>query len=155
MQHDQRTLLFGAAFLLSLGAMAQAQDMPVITGEDAVIDAPVYPAVSDPDFVFTVVEQMPEFSGGRDSLFAYIAKSVKYPEAAAEEGIQGRVFLRFIVERDGSTSDVQVLRGVHPMLDREAVRMVKAMPAWKPAKQRGQPVRVQYSLPVNFVLSKE
>ena len=102
--------------------------------------------------IFTVVESMPEFPGGQTSLFQYLQKNIEYPEIAKESGIQGRVFVTFVVEEDGSVTDVRVLRGIGGGCDEEAVRVVKSMPKWNPGKQRGKPVRVQFNLPVKFTL---
>lgn len=102
--------------------------------------------------IFTVVESMPEFPGGQTSLFQYLQKNIEYPEIAKESGIQGRVFVTFVVEKDGSVTDVRVLRGIGGGCDEEAVRVVKSMPKWNPGKQRGKPVRVQFNLPVKFTL---
>lgn len=95
-------------------------------------------------------EAQPSFPGGNGAMMAYLANNVKYPKVAAENGVQGRVVVGFIVEKDGSLSDVKVKRGVDPSLDREAVRVVKSMPRWNPGKKDGQPVRVEYTLPVTF-----
>ena len=97
--------------------------------------------------IFQVVEDMPSFPGGNVS--KWIAKNVKYPVLAMENGIQGKVFIQFVIERDGSITDVKVVRGVDASLDKEAVRVVQSMPKWKPGKQRGKPVRVAYTLPIN------
>ena len=102
--------------------------------------------------IFTVVEDMPQFPGGDAALLSYIGKSVKYPVIAQENGIQGRVIVSFVVERDGSVADAVVVRGVDPSLDKEALRVVNSMPKWTPGKQRGKPVRVKYTLPVTFRL---
>ena len=102
--------------------------------------------------IFTVVEDMPMFPGGESALLSYIGKSVKYPVIAQENGIQGRVIVSFVVEKDGSVADATVVRGVDPSLDKEALRVVNAMPKWTPGKQRGKPVRVKYTLPVTFRL---
>lgn len=102
--------------------------------------------------VFFIVEDMPEFPGGEVELRKYIAKSVKYPVIAQENGIQGRVYVSFVVSKKGEVTDVKVARGVDPNLDKEAIRVVKAMPKWKPGKQRGKPVKVSYTVPINFVL---
>ena len=102
--------------------------------------------------VFTVVEQMPSFPGGDAALMAYLSKNIQYPPIAEENGIQGRVVATFVVERDGSITDVQVMRGVDPSLDREAIRVLKAMPRWIPGKQNGAAVRVKYTVPVTFRL---
>lgn len=102
--------------------------------------------------IFQVVENMPEFPGGRGKLMQYLASNIKYPPYAKEAGIQGRVFINFVVERDGSITAVKVLRGIGGGCDEEAVRVVKAMPKWKPGMQRGKPVRVSFNLPVKFTL---
>ena len=102
--------------------------------------------------IFTVVEEMPEFPGGMNELLKYLAKSIKYPVIAQENGIQGRVICAFVVNRDGSIVDAEVLRGVDPSLDKEALRVIMSMPKWKPGKQRGKPVRVKYTVPVTFRL---
>lgn len=118
----------------------------------------VAPSVSEPTRqdnigVLAVAEEAPEFPGGDKALFAYMKKELKYPEQAKAEGIEGKVFLSFIVELDGSLSGIRVLRAVNPWLDSEAVRMVKSMPKWIPGKQNGQPCRVQMNLPVTFKLT--
>lgn len=102
--------------------------------------------------VFDVVEQMPSFPGGQSALMSYLANNIKYPVVAQENGVQGRVVVSFVVERDGSITDVQVVRSVDPSLDREAQRVVKSMPKWIPGKQNGQAVRVKYNVPVSFRL---
>ena len=101
--------------------------------------------------IFVVVEDMPQFPGG--NVQRWISKNVKYPILAQENGIQGKVFIQFVIEKDGSITDVKVMRGVDASLDKEAIRVVKSMPKWKPGKQRGKPVRVSYTLPINFQLS--
>ena len=102
--------------------------------------------------VFDVVEQMPQFPGGPNALFEYLSKNIKYPVVAEENGIQGRVIVTFVVERDGSITDVKVVKSVDPSLDKEAQRVVKSMPKWIPGKQNGSPVRVKYTVPVTFKL---
>ena len=102
--------------------------------------------------IFMVVEQMPAFPGGQGALMKYLAEHIKYPELAKESGIQGRVFINFVVEPDGSIDHVKVLRGIGGGCDEEAVRVVKSMPRWIPGKQRGKPVRVSFNLPVKFAL---
>lgn len=102
--------------------------------------------------IFTVVESMPEFKGGVAMMYKYLGENIEYPQIAKESGIQGRVFVTFVVEKDGSVTDVKVLRGIGGGCDEEAVRVVKSMPKWNPGKQRGKPVRVQYNLPVKFTL---
>lgn len=102
--------------------------------------------------VFDVVEEMPEFKGGQEALMNYLHSHTKYPTVAEENGIQGRVITTFVVERDGSITDVKVVKSVDPSLDKEAVRVVKSMPKWKPGRQNGSAVRVKFTLPVSFKL---
>jgi protein TonB len=102
--------------------------------------------------IFMVVESMPEYPGGEAALYAFLAENIKYPQMAKESGIQGRVFVTFVVERDGRVTDVRVLRGIGGGCDEEAIRVVQSMPKWTPGKQRGKSVRVQYNLPVKFTL---
>ena len=101
---------------------------------------------------FEVVEQMPQFPGGDAALMKFLSDNVKYPVVAQENGVQGRVVISFVVERDGSITDVKVARSVDPSLDREAARVVKSMPNWIPGKQNGSAVRVKYNVPVSFRL---
>ena len=122
---------------------------------EVVIAAPVEAPVEEEEeeVVFVVVESMPEFPGGQQALFKYLSENVKYPVIAQENGIQGRVICQFVVNKDGSIVDVEVVRsGGDASLDKEAIRVIKTMPKWKPGKQRGKPVRVKYTVPVNFKL---
>ncbi len=107
---------------------------------------------TDDAAVFFIVEEMPEFPGGDAELRKYIANSVKYPVIAQENGIQGRVYVQFVVGTDGGVTQVKVARGVDPNLDKEAIRVVQSMPKWKAGKQRGKAVKVSYTVPINFVL---
>jgi len=103
--------------------------------------------------VFLVVEEMPSFgSGDANGFRSFVSSNMRYPEVAAENGIQGRVFVQFVVEADGRLTNVKVIRGVDPALDREAVRVIESSPKWNPGKQRGKPVRVSYTFPITFVL---
>lgn len=125
--------------------------------EEVVIAPPVVEAPieeeEDDNVVFQVVETMPEFPGGQAALFKYLSENVKYPVIAQENGIQGRVICQFVVNKDGSIVDVEVVRsGGDASLDKEAVRVIKSMPKWNPGKQRGKAVRVKYTVPVNFKL---
>ena len=117
--------------------------VPVMTEEEP---APVA------EEIFTFVEEYPEFPGGDKALREYILNNIKYPEVARTSGITGTVYVQFVVEKDGSISDVKVVRGIGGGCDEEAVRVVKSMPRWKPGKQRGQPVRVYFTLPIDFKL---
>jgi TonB family protein len=105
------------------------------------------------DTVYTVVEQMPAFPGGNEALFSYLSKNIKYPENAKKEGINGRVFINFIVEKSGKVGEVKLLRGIGGGCDEEAMRVVSEMPNWKPGLQDGQPVRVSYNIPIKFALN--
>ena len=116
-----------------------------------VIAEPEPPKVEETK-VFDVVEQMPSFPGGQGALMQWLASNIKYPVVAEENGVQGRVVCTFVVERDGSITDVKVVRGVDPSLDKEAVRVLKQMPSWIPGKQNGSAVRVKYTVPVTFKL---
>ena len=103
--------------------------------------------------VFFIVEDMPSFQGkGQDGFRTYIAENLRYPEIAAENGISGKVYVQFAVNSKGEVVDAVVVRGVDPALDKEAVRVVQSSPKWAPGKQRGKPVKVQFTFPINFVL---
>lgn len=104
------------------------------------------------DEIFTVVEEMPEYPGGVQEMMNFLANNLTYPEKARREKIQGRVFVNFVVEKDGAVSNVDVLRGIGAGCDEEAIRVVELMPNWKPGEQNGEPVRVSFNLPVKFVL---
>ena len=127
-----------AAVLICGGAMAQTD------GSATVVE----------NVIYTVVEHKPEFPGGMDALVAWIGSHVQYPAKAREEGLQGTVFVTFVVERDGLISNVRVIRHREEtaLLEEEAVRLVRTMPKWKPGKQRGKKVRVQFNLPIQFML---
>ena len=117
-----------------------------------VIAEPEPPKHEEENKVFDIVEQQPLFPGGPAALMKYLSENTKYPVVAQENGVQGRVTVQFVVEKDGSISDVHVLRGVDPSLDKEAVRVVKSMPRWTHGKQNGITVRVNYRVPVLFRL---
>jgi TonB family protein len=102
--------------------------------------------------VFDVVEVMPQFPGGAQELFGFLAKTVKYPAEAEKAGKQGRVIATFVVKKDGSISDAHVVKSVDPLLDAEALRVINAMPAWTPGTQNGKPVNVKYTVPISFRL---
>ena len=104
--------------------------------------------------VYDLVDEMPSFPGGLEELYKWIDNNVQYPAVARENGIEGRVILKFIVEKDGSLSDSIVIHSVHPMVDREALRLVGQMPKWNPGKRAGIPVRVRYCLPIKFKLGE-
>jgi protein TonB len=117
---------------------------------------PAVPGVDDTEFEQAVVprvEVQPEYPGGQQALAAFMVKEVKYPKKAKRDGIQGQVIVSFVVDKDGSVIDVQVAKGVDPLLDAEAVRAVEAMPKWNPGTMNGKPVKVKYNLPVRFKLN--
>ena len=125
--------------------------------DEAVVVAPPVEAPveeeEEVETVFVIVENMPEFQGGTERLFKYLSENLKYPVIAQENGIQGRAICQFVVNRDGSIVDVEVVRSSgDASLDKEAVRVIKSMPKWNPGKQRGKAVRVKYTLPVSFKL---
>ena len=102
--------------------------------------------------VFDVVEQMPEYPGGMQALFEFLKENIKYPEDAQKQKVEGRVIATFVVETDGSISNIEVVKHAFPSLDNEAVRVIQAMPNWTPGKQGGKVVRVKYTIPINFSL---
>ena len=119
---------------------------------ERVADEPVAPKPEVEKKIFEVVEQQPSFPGGQGALMSYLNSHINYPAVAQENGVQGRVIVQFVVEPDGSISQVKVARGVDPSLDKEAARVVNGMPKWIPGKQNGQAVRVRFTLPVQFRL---
>ena len=137
----------------------ETETIEINTEDDKDVEVVIAPPVEAPveeeeeEVIFMVVETMPEFPGGQQALFKYLGENVKYPVIAQENGIQGRVICQFVVNKDGSIVDVVVVRSSgEPSLDKEALRVINSMPKWKPGKQRGKPVRVKYTLPVNFRL---
>lgn len=110
------------------------------------------PAEEDTDQIFQVVENQPAPVGGMEAFYKYIGKNIKYPDQARRMGVEGKVFVQFVVDKDGSITDVQVLKGIGSGCDEEAVRVVKAAPKWNAGKQRGRPVRVRMSVPIAFKL---
>ena len=153
----KRTALFFALGLLASVVGVKAQviddhlDVAVISGEDDWVEIL---EVTEPDenSIFQVVEIQPEFPGGMAELMKYLQKNIRYPQICKEQRVQGRVIVQFVVNADSTITDVNVVKPVNPYLDQEALRVVKAMPKWKPGKQRGEPVRVRFTLPVTFRL---
>jgi protein TonB len=111
-------------------------------------------AKTDPNQVYTAVEQSAEFPGGQNKFASYLAKTIHYPAAARNGNVQGKVFVSFVVEKDGSLGQLKVVRGIGSGCDQEAVRALAAGPKWKPGKQNGKVVRQQYTVPINFSLVK-
>lgn len=110
--------------------------------------------VEDKVYNIAMVEQKPEFPGGEAAMYKWLSDHINYPVAAAEEGVQGRVVVEFVVSKTGNVENVRVLRGRHPALDKEATRLVKSMPKWQPGRNNGQPVKVTYTLPITFKLQE-
>lgn len=138
---------------------AEIDESTTIINEDNVAPVevkyvPVQVVEEEPEeqTIFEVVENMPDFPGGQAALMLYLAKNIKYPTIAQENGTQGRVIVQFVVNKDGSIVDAKVVRSVDPYLDKEALRVINTMPKWKPGMQRGKPVRVKFTVPVMFRL---
>ena len=143
-----------AAVLLMAGcqpANGEAVEQEEIPFEATNVDESA-PLDANTDEVFKVVEVDPEFPGGEEALYKYLAENIKYPVMAKNNKIEGRVYITFVIEKDGTVSDAKVLRSVNEELDAEALRVINAMPKWKPGTQRGVPVRVQYNIPISFKL---
>lgn len=146
-----------SALLVLLGSNLRAQNVINPTNEK---DGPTIlravgddSTTSDNEKVYQVVEQQPSFPGGREELFKYLAYNVKYPIDAAKNKIEGRVLVTFVVEHDGSISNVNVANSVYPSLDKESIRVVSGMPKWIPGKANGKTVRVKYTIPITFRLN--
>ena len=145
-KHGDTTLYTVEPFSIS----ADHFKFSVITTEDN----PVQILKNDNDTIYNVVDQMPEFPGGTEAMMHYVADNVKYPDEAKDKDISGRVFISFVVEKDGSVSNVEVKRGIGGGCDEEAVRVVSSLPKWKPGKKDGKPVRVNYMMPIVFKLTE-
>ena len=135
----------------ALNVVGNDESGEVLKAKEVIATEPVKPKEEE-NKVFDVVEQMPSYPGGMGALMQYLSSHIKYPVIAEENGIQGRVICTFVVERDGSITDVRIAKSVDPSLDKEAMRVVSSMPKWIPGKQNGSAVRVKYTLPVTFRL---
>lgn len=157
-------LLPAVAVLIAMGdSCTSKKSDDTKTAEPAKMETPAeQPAAETPQAsaptteiegqVFTVVETMPEFPGGQSALLDFLAKSIKYPIEAQEKGLQGRVTCSFVVTKEGKIVNAEVMRGVDPSLDAEALRVINSMPDWTPGKQKGEPVNVKYTVPVTYRL---
>ncbi len=143
-------LLFVHRSFRIIGLKADFRREMVVTLSPAVDMTPADPAKSTEDHIFVVVEEMPSYPGGDQALMDYIYANLKYPDEAREQKISGRVTLRFVITKEGKVSDVTVVKGVDPLLDAEAVRVISGLPQWNPGKQSGVPVNVYYSVPISF-----
>ncbi|HVS90973.1 MAG TPA: energy transducer TonB [Mucilaginibacter sp.] len=138
------------------GIAAQAQQSTSIktspSDKDIVIDAPVADSSAHNDKIFTAVENEPTFPGGKNAFVRFLATNIRYPATAYEKHIQGKVFLSFVIEKDGSLTDIKVVRSASNDLDAEALRVMKICPRWNAGTQNGRPVRVAYTIPISFTL---
>lgn len=142
---ERRSTLLVAALLLCIAAFGQAIDTLQLSRSIDENDA-------DAVFELPLLEVMPEFPGGMEALNRYLGEKIHYPDLAAEEGVQGKVFVEFVIGKKGTIEDVKVVRGVRADLDAEALRAVQEMPAWSPGGLRGERVKVRYTLPISFLL---
>lgn len=147
---NQEDVLENEAQAGALDITEGTNDLNKITIKEEVIAAPK--VEEEQPMNIAMVEQKPEFNGGEAAMYKWLSENIVYPSAASEQGVQGRVVVEFVVGKDGSITNVRVLRPRHPALDKEAVRVVKAMPKWIPGRNNGQPVKVTYTLPVTFKL---
>jgi TonB family protein len=143
-------LLFPVVLALVFMCTKVDEERSALTGQHETVQENV-----GPEEVFHIVEEMPDFQGGKQDAFrVYISENLVYPEDAIKNGIEGRVFVQFTVTSDGSVTDAQIVRGAHPSLDKEALRVVRSSPRWEPGKQRGEAVNVAFTFPITFVLNQ-
>jgi len=147
------TLIFTITFAENIIAQSDSHETAQIAQVQKVEKSTLPSAQDDP--IFAVVEKMPEFPGGKDAFTKYLVNNIKYPENARKNGIHGRVFVTFVVEKNGKITGIRVIRGVDEELDKEAVRVVSEMPKWKPGIQKGNPVRVQFNVPIVYRLDSD
>ncbi len=154
--------LFSLALCLAFSHLSQAEAAPVPESQAAFCSQPVAEvadtlksdsvSVSKGNTIYGKIDQMPSFPGGERALRRYLARSVHYPKEAQANGVEGRVFVKYVIATDGSVVNVRVVRPLDPFLDREAERVVRSMPKWTPGMHKGKPIRVQITVPINFVL---
>ena len=150
MKREKFVMMIVVLLMMTVGNIACAQNVPLIIDPDKVDQ---YLAErKDTINVYDCVEQMPSFPGGSQKLKEFIEENLRYPKELEETCVQGRVIVRFIVERNGKLSNVKVVKSVHPVLDKEALRIVKLMPRWIPGRQNGITVRVKFYIPIIFRL---
>ncbi len=145
-------MILPLAVLLMMTNCVQKKDAGDVSSQEETVQDEKQQKVTDNDEIFVVVEEMPQFPGGQTALMKYLSENIRYPVIAQEKGIEGRVICNFIVRKDGSIADVGVVRGVDPLLDEEAVRVIKSMPKWEPGRQKGKIVDVRFTLPIVFRL---
>ena len=147
---NQEEVLNNEAAVGAVDITEGTNDLNKIVVTEQVIAAPK--VEEEQPMSIAMVEQKPEFKGGEKAMYQWLSDNIVYPSAASEEGVQGRVVVEFVVGKDGSITNVRVVRTRHPALDKEALRVIKAMPKWIPGRNNGQPVKVTYTLPVTFKL---
>ena len=147
---DTEKVLENEAAIGSVDVTEGVNDLNKTIITEQVIEEPK--VVDEQPMSIAMVEQKPEFPGGEAAMYKWLSDNIVYPSAASEEGVQGRVVVEFVVDRDVSITNVKVVRQRHPALDKEALRVIKAMPKWIPGRNNGQPVKVTYTLPVTFKL---
>ncbi|HEX3386474.1 MAG TPA: energy transducer TonB [Mucilaginibacter sp.] len=150
------TIYFIAFLSIAKAQQATVSPKKADPNADVVIDEPVK-MVEDTSQskIFTSVEQIPMFPGGFEALYKYLTQNIHYPASAVKDKIEGKVFLTFVVEKDGSLTDIKVVRGVSADIDTEALRVLKESPKWQPGTQNSRPVRVQFTVPISFLLQKK
>jgi len=146
-------ILFFTVLLMHFSLVLSAQN----TAEDNTAFPPVPMDEAAQEETFVIVEQMPEFPGGQAALMKYLSSNIKYPDECRKMGIEGKVYVKFVVDKTGSITDTKLLRGVPDgkLLENEAIRVIKTMPKWKPGNQSGKPVSVYFTLPISFKLNSE
>jgi len=144
------TGIISSILLIQLNGNAQV-DQSVST-EDSVVNTIKVQSKEDANLVFDFVDKMPEFPGGQVEMIKFLSKNINYPTVALEQGVQGSIYVQFVIWKDGSVREVKVLRGVDSPLSNEAIRVIKMMPNWEPGTQRGIPVNTRYTLPIKFKL---
>ncbi|HXB39869.1 MAG TPA: energy transducer TonB [Bacteroidia bacterium] len=147
-------ILFTFIFLFSFARIFPQVTTFKVKNDTSSENVAVTPVVENKSEIFTVVEEMPQFPDGTKSMYQFIAQNITYPQKEKEERIQGKVYLKFIIEPDGSIGTIDIIKGIPngKALEEEAIHVVKIMPKWVPGKQNGKPVRVYYNLPISFIL---
>jgi protein TonB len=139
-----------------LGKAQQPAQKPKDPNADVIINMPMDTAKNvpyDPSRIYTAVEKLPVFPGGFQAFYKYLAQNIHYPASAVKDHIQGKVYVTFVVEKDGSLTDMKIMKSVSADIDAEAIRVLNSSPQWNPGSQNGRPVRVQFTVPIDFTLS--
>jgi protein TonB len=144
------TGIISSILLIQLNGNAQVEQS--VSTEDSVVNTIKVQSKEDANLVFDFVDKMPEFPGGQVEMIKFLSKNINYPTVALDQGVQGSIYVQFVIWKDGSVREVKVLRGVGSSLDNEAIRVIKMMPNWEPGTQRGIPVNTRYTLPIKFKL---